>query len=60
MTNPPIARNLDEEVKKLSLSENEQVDLMVKFSHKTKYEIYYWELNGVQRINFVRKIMGLP
>ncbi|KAH7690358.1 hypothetical protein IHE45_02G041700 [Dioscorea alata] len=60
MPNPPMARNFGEEVKKLGLSEDEEVDLMIKFSHKPKYEKYFWELNGVQRISFVKKIMGLP
>ncbi|KAH7681806.1 hypothetical protein IHE45_05G080600 [Dioscorea alata] len=60
MPDPPMARNLGEEVKKLGLSEDEEVDLMIKFSHKPEYEKYFWELNGVQRISFVKKIMGLP
>ena len=56
---PPMTRNLGEEVKKLGLSEDEEVDLMIKFSHKPEYEKYFWELNGVQRLTFVRKIMGM-
>ena len=60
MPDPPMTRNLGEEVKKLGLSEDEEVDLMIKFSHKPKYEKYFWELNGVQRLSFVRKIMGMP
>ena len=57
---PPMTRNLGEEVKKLGLSEDEEVDLIIKFSHKPEYEKYFWELNGVQRLSFVRKIMGMP
>ncbi|KAJ0972585.1 hypothetical protein J5N97_020544 [Dioscorea zingiberensis] len=60
MPDPPVVRNLGEEVKKLGLSDNEEVDLMIKFSHKPEYEKYFWELNGIQRKNFVRKIMGMP
>ena len=42
-----VKRNLGEEVNKLGLSEDEEVDLMIKFSHKHEYEKYLWELNGV-------------
>ncbi|KAJ0981860.1 hypothetical protein J5N97_010115 [Dioscorea zingiberensis] len=34
MPGPPVLRNLGEEVKKLGLSDDEEVDLMIKFSHK--------------------------
>ena len=60
ISDPPVTRNLGEEVKKLGLSEDEEVDLMIKFSHKPQYEKYFWELNGVQMLTFVRKIMGMP
>ena len=60
MPDPPVARNLGKEVKKLGLSEDEEVDLMIKFSHKPEYKKYFWELNGVQKLTFVRKIMGMP
>ena len=33
MPDPPVARNLSEEVKKLGLSEDEEIDLMIKLSH---------------------------
>ena len=60
ISDPPVTRNLGEEVKKLGLSEDEEVDLMIKFSHKPEYEKYFWELNGVQMLTFVRKIMRMP
>ena len=60
MPNPPMTRNLGEEVKKLGLSEDEDVDLIIKFSHKPEYKKYFSKLNGVQRPTFVRKIMGMP
>ena len=41
MPDPPVARNLSEEVKKLILSEDEEIDLMIKFSHKPEYEKYF-------------------
>ena len=47
MPDPPMTRNLGEKIKKLGLSEDEEVDLMIKFSHKPEYEKYLWELNGV-------------
>ena len=44
MLNPPIARNVGEEVKKLGLSEDKKIDLMIKFSHKLPYGKYFWKI----------------
>lgn len=44
---PLVVRNLGEEIKKLGLSDDKEVDLMIKFSQNPKYEKYFCELNSV-------------
>ncbi|KAK7281017.1 hypothetical protein RIF29_08651 [Crotalaria pallida] len=55
----PSKRDLVEEVKKLGLTEEEEIDLVIKFSHNQPYEKFFWEFHGPQRMTFVRKIMKM-
>ncbi|KAI4349719.1 hypothetical protein L6164_010279 [Bauhinia variegata] len=58
MPDPPKS-GLVEEVKKLGLTEEEEIDLVIKFSQNHQYEKFFWEFQGNQRMSFVRKIMRM-
>ncbi|KAK2354697.1 hypothetical protein QL285_092182 [Trifolium repens] len=53
----PSKSDLVEEIKKLGLTDEEEIDLVITFSHNQQYEKFFWEFEGSQRMTFVRKIM---
>ncbi|KAJ1391617.1 hypothetical protein SESBI_36491 [Sesbania bispinosa] len=55
----PSEKDLVEEVKKLGLTEEEEIDLVIKFSQNQQFEKFFWEFHGSQRMSFVRKIMRM-
>lgn len=55
----PSKSDLVEEIKKLGLTAEEEIDLAIKFSHNQHYEKFFWEFEGSQRMSFVRKIMRM-
>ncbi|AES67374.1 hypothetical protein MTR_2g092920 [Medicago truncatula] len=55
----PSKSNLVEEIKKLRLTDEDEIDLAIKFSHNQQYEKFFWEFEGSQRMTFVRKIMRM-
>lgn len=55
----PSKRDLVEEVKKLGLTKEEEINLVIKFAHNQQYEKFFWEFEGSQRMSFVRKVMRI-
>ncbi|XP_039690526.1 uncharacterized protein [Medicago truncatula] len=55
----PSKSDLVQEIKKLGLTDEEEIDLAIKFSHNQQYEKFFWEFEGSQRMSFVRKIMRM-
>ncbi|GAU51820.1 hypothetical protein TSUD_416050 [Trifolium subterraneum] len=55
----PSKADLVDEIKKLGLTGDEEIDLVIKFSHNQQYEKFFWEFEGSQIMTFVRKIMRM-
>lgn len=55
----PSKRDLVQEVKKLELTEEEEIELIIKFSQNPQFEKFFWEFQGTQRMSFARRIMRM-
>lgn len=55
----PSKSDLVEEIKKLGLTAEEEIDLAIKFSQNQQFEKFFWEFEGSQRMSFVRKVMRM-
>lgn len=55
----PSKRDLVQEVKKLELTEEEEIELIIKFSQNPQFENFFWEFQGTQRMSFARRIMRM-